>query len=100
MRLFVFYFLELFSYMGCGTPEDPGGDFTLQCIIEAEDERAALEWGWAVLGDYRRARFQYSGPAQDGKPVRQGEIDKEADPSVLLRTDPAFPKCRVGEFPV
>jgi hypothetical protein len=31
MQRFLFHFLELFSFIGDGTPENPGGDFGMSC---------------------------------------------------------------------
>jgi hypothetical protein len=99
-RRYLFEFTELFSVLGEGTPENPGGDFSMYCWIVAPDPQAALEWGYVLLGDYFRARFSRSEDADlyDGSPVREGAIVD--DPELLARAgDWAIPSCRVGQIP-
>ena len=100
MPRFLFEYIQLLSYMGSGTPEDPGGDFGMRCWIEAPDEAAALKWGHVLLGDYYRARFAHSDNARsfDGSPVEDGWIVN--DDRLLADDPPHVPSCRVGEIPV
>ena len=100
MPLFLYYFLELFSYTGAGTPEDPGGDFQMSCWIEAPDQLAALEWGYVLLGDYCRARVEHVGDdaAYDGSPIRRGEIIEDTK-TLAEAADWKIPICRIGELP-
>lgn len=35
MPRYLFSYLELFSFIGDGTPQNPGGDFSMHCWIEA-----------------------------------------------------------------
>ena len=99
-RQYLFAFVEFFSVLGAGTPENPGGDFSMYCWIEAPDPQAALEWGYVLLGDYLRARFSRSEDADlyDGAPVRGGEIVE--DPELLAGAGGwAIPSCRLGQIP-
>lgn len=100
MPRYLYRYFQMFSYLGSGTPEDPGGDFGMYCWIDAQDEAEALEWGYALLGDYMKHRFAHSNPgAYDGTPVNAGEI--EADPDVIADIEEKYraPVSKVGEFP-
>jgi hypothetical protein len=98
MPRFLYEYLQLFSYMGAGTPESPGGDFGMSCWIEAPDHETALKWGHVLLGDYYRARFARSEEAEfhDGSPIEQGWI---VDDEQRLANAPSVPSCQVGEIP-
>jgi len=61
LALYLYSYLNLFGYIGSGTPEDPGTDFGMSVWIEAPDEQAALDWGHVVLADYVRARAKNAG---------------------------------------
>ncbi|MEZ6045239.1 MAG: hypothetical protein R3C11_06580 [Planctomycetaceae bacterium] len=70
MSNYLFRYLQLFSYLGRGTPEDPGGDFEMCCWIKAPDEESALAWGQVLLQDYYRKRFSRSAdPIPEGATV-------------------------------
>lgn len=97
MPRFLFEYLQLFSYMGSKTPEDPGGDFGMCCWIEAPNKEAALKWGHVLLGDYYRARFARSDSPCDGSPVEKGEIVEDEE---RLANPPNVPVCKVGEIPI
>ena len=101
MPRFLYSYFQLLSYMGSGTPEDPGGDFSMSVWIDAPDEHAALVWGYRLLGDYYRARFQHAEDAShcDGRPIEEGYIEK--DPEVLARAQAVYdyPAGRVNEVP-
>jgi hypothetical protein len=99
-RRYLFEYVQLFSMIGAGTPDDPGGDFSMDCWIEAPDPQAALEWGYVLLGDYFRARFSRSDKAEsyDGSPVRDGSIVDDSE--LLARAcDWEIPSCRIGQIP-
>ena len=100
MPQFLFHYMEMLSFIGAGTPENPGGDFDMYCWIEAPYKEAALEWGYVLLGDYFKARYAQSadGYRHDGSPIREGEIIE--DPEIIARTERwNIPSCRVGEVP-
>jgi hypothetical protein len=100
MQRFLFQYIQLFSFIGAGTPEEPGGDFDMHCWIEAPDKAAALEWGFILLGDYCKARYAYSadGHRHDGSPIQDGEIVE--DPGALAAAVHwGIPACSVGEVP-
>jgi hypothetical protein len=100
MRSFLFHYVQLFSYLGAGTPEDPGGDFDMHCWIEAPDKAAALEWGHVLIGSYCNARYAQSvdGYRHDGSPIDKGEIIE--DPQALAAAAHwDIPTCTVGEVP-
>ena len=99
MPRFLYEYVQLFSYVGSGTPEDPGGDFGMCCWIDAPDKESALRWGHVLLGDYYRARFARSEDAErhSGSPVEDGWIVEDEE---LLAKPPRAPECRVGEIPV
>jgi hypothetical protein len=100
MQRFLYEYMELFSVIGVGTPENPGGDFSMYCWIEAPDKASALEWGYVLLGDYCKARYARSrdGFRHDGSPKREGEIVEDQE-TLLRAEDWAIPCCRVGEMP-
>lgn len=100
MPRFLFQYLELFSFIGAGTPENPGGDFEMNCWIDSPDKNVALEWGHVLLGDYFKARYANSadGCRHDGSPIKRGEIVD--DPRILAAaTHWSIPACRIGEIP-
>lgn len=98
---FLYQYTQFFSYIGDGTPEDPGGDFGMHCWIEAPDSNAALEWGYALLGDYCQKRFAHCEDAEyhDGRPIRDGEIETDCDAIASLNDRYIAPQCKLGEFP-
>lgn len=100
MPCYLFEYVQLFSYMGDGTPDDPGGDFEMYCWIAATDPHAALQWGYVLLGDYYRARFARSPDADDyqGVPMRHGRIVDDAA-QLAKAHDWPIPLCRVGQIP-
>jgi hypothetical protein len=100
MARFLFHYMEMFSVIGAGTPENPGGDFDMYCWIAAPHKESALEWGYVLLGDYFQARYTHSvdGHRHDGSPVREGEITE--DPEILARAEQwNIPSCEVGSVP-
>jgi hypothetical protein len=100
MSRFLYSYLELLSYFGEGTPENPGGDFGMYCWIEATDTESALEWGYVLLGQYCKARYTRSTAVHrhDGSPIRAGEIVE--DPETLQEAQQwNIPSCKVGEIP-
>jgi hypothetical protein len=98
MALYLYSYINLFGYIGSGTPEDPGTDFGMSVWIEAPDEQAALEWGHLVLADYVRARYRHDGSARD---VDSGGIEGwiEKGETALKNAEGRFPQCHVGEIP-
>jgi hypothetical protein len=93
MSLYLYRFLELFSIIGDGTPENPGGDFGMSVWIDADDMIQARNWGKRVLEEFVRERFRQSDPDLD--PSRyEGDIVEDAVYEVG-RT----PLCKVGEIP-
>jgi hypothetical protein len=101
MPRFLFDYVELLSYLGDGTPENPGGDFGMCCWIEAASELEALEWGYVLLGNYYQARFARSPDSAnyDGSPIREGQIETDPEQLAWAQEQPGFPVCRVGEIP-
>jgi hypothetical protein len=100
MPRFLFHYLELFSVIGDGTPQNPGGDFGMHCWIEAPCKEVALEWGFVLLGNYMKARYANSadGHRHDGSPVREGEIIDA--PEILAQAGSwNIPSCQVGSIP-
>jgi hypothetical protein len=100
MQHFLFQYLEMLSFLGAGTPENPGGDFSMFCWIEAPDKESASEWGYVLLGDYLKARYANSadGHRHDGSPIREGEIIE--DPLTIAAAEQwNIPLCLVGEVP-
>jgi hypothetical protein len=93
MQRFLVQYLEMFSAIGAGTPENPGGDFEMSCWIEASDKAAALEWGYVLLGDYCKVRYAHSadGHRHDGSPIREGEI---------IEVPRDYHRCRGLEHPI
>jgi hypothetical protein len=100
MARYLFEFIELLSFIGDGTPEYPGGNFSMHCWIEAPDKESAVEWGYVLLGDYCKARYAHSadGHRHDGSPIRQGDLVEDPE---LLATAKEWnvPSCRAGEIP-
>ena len=101
MPRFLFHYLELFSYIGEGTPSDPGGDFSMYCWIDAPNREEALAWGHVLLGDYYQKRFAHSEDADryDGTPVVDGEIETDQTTLANMASKYAIPKCVVGVIP-
>lgn len=101
MPKFLFKYHELFSVLGNGTPENPGGDFGMYCWIEAPDADAALEWGYVLLGDYYKQRFAQTPEADhyDGAPLREGEIETDQEFLDELVNKYKIPECQVGTIP-
>jgi hypothetical protein len=101
MQKYLYNFHEMFSVLGHGTPENPGGDFSLYCWIEAPDENSALQWGHSLLGDYYRQRFARTDDADsfDGAPIRKGEIERDPETIARLTSKYTFPSCDIGEIP-
>ena len=99
VALHKFIFIELFGALGRGTPDDPGSDYGLFVAIDASTSEDALEWGFHIHGDFARARTQYIDWQHDGSPIRDGEIDGDADVAALLAENPKYAICKVGEYP-
>lgn len=98
MALYLYSYLNLFGYIGSGTPEDPGTDFGMSIWIEAPDEQAALDWGHLVLADYIRARYRHDNSATEIDPGGiEGWIEKGE--TALKDAEGRFPRCCVGEIP-
>jgi len=95
---YLYTYLNLFGYIGRGTPEDPGTDFGMSVWIEAPDEQAALGWGRRVLADYVIARYRHE---DEGAVIEPGAIEGwvEKDEGALKRAEGRYPRCRVGEIP-
>jgi hypothetical protein len=101
MHRYLFEFTEFFSFIGAGTPENPGGDFSMSCWIDALDQESALEWGHVLLGNYCMERYSESadGHRHDGSPIREGEIVNDPE-LITIAMGWNIPSCRVGEIPV
>ena len=100
MPKYLYHYIQLFSVLGDGTKENPGGDFGMSCWIQADDESAALEWGYVLLGDYYKHRFAYSAPGTyDGKPMRDGWIESDPEQLEDYSSNYIIPECVVGEIP-
>ncbi len=110
MPRYLYTFLELFGYLGRGTPDDPGTDFGMSVWIDAPDEDAAFRWGNRLLEDYRQARYRLA-PGDEGEEgpgpeepqhrhaARKLEGWIEKDESVLERARGCgYPECWVGEI--
>ena len=102
MPRYLFSYLELFSFMGDGTPQNPGGDFSMHCWIEATTAEEALKWGHVLLGDYHQKRFAHCdyGEGYDGSPIIDGEIETDEEILASFARKYVFPECKVGEIPV
>jgi hypothetical protein len=98
---FLYSFHEMFSVLGMGTPENPGGDFGMYCWIHAPSARAALEWGHVLLGDYYKCRFARTHQASyyDGAPIQRGEIETDAEFIAELSSEYHIPECDIGHVP-
>lgn len=97
MPRFLYWYLELFSYLGAGAPDDPGGDFDMAVWIDADDEQQARAWGKRVLDSYVCERFSRSGTPMDTSRMH-GYI--QTRPNVLKQFQNAeVPGCKVGEIP-
>ncbi|MBL8808622.1 MAG: hypothetical protein JNM43_00480 [Planctomycetaceae bacterium] len=99
MPHYKYRFIEMFGVIGRGTPEDPGSDYCLVCAIEAANESDALAWGLKVHSDFNIARTMFTDCPSNGILYRDGEIDGEVDADELLRSDPTYAICSVGQFP-
>jgi hypothetical protein len=100
VKRFLYSYIEMLSVLGLGTPENPGGDFDMNCWIEAPDKEAALEWGFVLLGNYCKARYARSvgRHRHDGSPIREGEIVD--DPETVAAAEKwNLPSCQIGEIP-
>lgn len=102
MPRFLFQYIELFSTLGSGTPECPGGDFDFFCWIDAPDQKTALEWGHVLLGDYYQKRFQHSDEAEsfDGRPIAAGEIESDSETIARYETRYDIPISAIGVVPI
>ena len=102
LNRYLYNFLEMFSSLGHGTPESPGGDFSMYCWIEASSKDEALNWGHVLLGDYYKHRFAHSDDAShhSGQSIERGEILTDEEAIHELKNNYTIPECRVGEFPV
>ncbi|HET6246776.1 MAG TPA: hypothetical protein VFE47_03680 [Tepidisphaeraceae bacterium] len=97
MARYLYRYLQLFGYVGAGTPDDPGSDFGMSVWIDAANEDEAKTWGKAVLHDYVRARFRYSNENVNTERY-EGEI--VSHPGWLQSSaECGYPVCRVGEMP-
>jgi hypothetical protein len=99
MPHYKYFFIELFGVIGCGTPDDPGSDYCFVCAIEAANTSEALAWGRKVHSDFDIARTMFTDCPSNGKLYRDGEIEGEVDVDELLRADPNYAICSVGQFP-
>ena len=97
MPRFLYRYMELLGYMGAGTPEDPGSDFSMSVWVDAADEEEARRWGRVVLQDYVRARYQPSGDEVTPE-AYEGEIVKD-ECWLQSAAQAGYPVCRVGELP-
>lgn len=100
MQRFLFQYLELFSFIGDGTRENPGFDFEIACWIDAHDRDAAFDWVRVLLGDYFKMRFEFTPSREDfqGQPMDGGSIIE--DEAELARAASwKIPACVVGEIP-
>ena len=98
---YLYKFHEMFSVLGDGTPENPGGDFGMYCWIQAADKTEALSWGHVLLGDYYKHRFSRTDAAEtyDGSPIQRGEIESDLETIERLRQSYSIPECEVGVIP-
>ena len=99
MPHYLYSFIEMFGAIGRRAPEDPGSDYSLVCAIEADNELEALAWGLKVQCDFDVARTMFTDYPSDGKLDRDGEIEGEVDVNELLRVDPEYAVCSVGQLP-
>jgi hypothetical protein len=101
MPRFLFHYLQLFSYIGDGTPTNPGGDFSMYCWIEGCNQEEALAWGHVLLGDYHQKRFAHSENSglYDGTPIVDGEIETDHVTLANLASKYDIPECVVGAIP-
>ena len=99
MPFFKYTFLELFGAVGSGSPEDPGSDYCLSCVIEADDESQALAWALEVHSDFEVARTMFTETPNDGTLIPEGEIEGEVDIKVLQQTNPNLAVCSIGQLP-
>ncbi len=86
--------------MGSGTRKDPGGDYSFLCVIEAESEEEAFEWGHRVHGNFLQGRWQFTDTPHDDRPCPLGEIDSEENVEELVAKHPEIAQCKIGEIPV
>ena len=99
MPHYQYCFIEMFGVIGRGTPEDPGSDYGFVCAIEAANESEALAWGLKVHSDFDIARTMFTDCPSNGELHRDGEIKGEVDVDELLRADPKYAICFIGQFP-
>ena len=93
MALYLYRFIELLSFIGDGTPENPGGDFGMCVWIDADDVDQARKWGKRVLKEFVRERFRQSHPDLD--PTRYaGDVVEDA-----VYEAGRTPVCKIGEIP-
>ena len=109
MRRCLFQYMELFSVIGAGTPENPGGDFGVNCWIEAPDKGAALEWGYEEVldagppvvapGSSNRVQTLSSRRTEDGdrsSPVRTELVMARCPSRESVRRPPTYGWARPG----
>lgn len=100
MPLYLCTYLNLFGYIGSGTPEDPGSDFSMSVWIDAPDEQAALDWGRLVLADDIRARYQHEGADIEPEGT-EGSVEADVEPDVIegwIEQDGAALERAVGKY--
>ena len=102
MARYVFLHIDLCGVLGKNTPENPGSDYGLLCVISAPNPESALEWGYRIHGDYLRARMAQAQNQHDGSTIRLGELADYSDDEIesMLSERPFVAACSVGEFPV
>lgn len=100
MPRYHYSFSELFGMLGRGTPDSPGTDFCLDCIIDAPSGNEAIEWGYHVLGDFVRSRDQYTDTPHDGSPIREGAIVADTNVDKFIRRRSNCAQCSIGKYPV
>ena len=98
MPHYLYTFIEMFGMIGRGTPDDPGSDYGLVCLIEAPDENQARQWALKVHGDFEIARWMFTDSPSEGRLYREGEIERVDDVVEFVKiNDCAI--CRLGELP-
>lgn len=97
MGRYLYTVIGLLSYMGDGTPENPGGDFGMSVWIEAPDEETASRWGKRVLEEFVRQRFRFSRNKADPA-AYEGQIETSQE-MIDWHSKREIPVCRVGEIP-
>ena len=101
MPRYVFSHIDLCGVLGLKTPECPGTDYGLLCVITAPTKDDALEWGYRVHGDYMRARTAFTTSPHDGSPIRLGDLsdDSEGEIVSMLAEGADIAVCNAGEYP-